>query len=74
MATFEIDPDELNCPACAEQSPLEIAGFDAELVADGVCVTCPSCGFQIAGQNAAQVEAAARILWDYPPDTGLEDE
>lgn len=64
-AAQAVDQDELNCPACEEQALMDVFAFSSDEVDEGVNIVCPSCGFQVAGRNAAQVEAAVRMLWDY---------
>lgn len=60
-----INHDELNCPACPAEPLMEVAGFCSDELADGVCICCPACGFQVVSASPTQAEAAIRLLWDY---------
>lgn len=72
----QINFDELNCPACDNQALLEPYAMCSDIVADGVTLECPDCGFTVSGAIPAQVEAAVRVLWDYmpEPETFCEDQ
>lgn len=63
----QVNKDELNCPACADQTMLLVQGCSTDEVPRGVQVTCPTCGFFLGGADPVQVEAAIRTLWDYLP-------
>lgn len=65
-----INGDELNCPACEAQPMFLIQKCHTEEISGGVQLTCPGCGFFIGGADPRQVEAAARVLWDYLPEEG----
>lgn len=50
------------CPDCKAHRLRSAAYGPFDGHADGFCMTCPSCGFQVAGRNEAKVRAACNVL------------
>lgn len=61
----QVECDDLKCPACEGAPVMTVSIFCSDEVEDGTVIVCPQCGFQVAGRDEAQVEAAIELLWDY---------